>query len=579
MIKFDNLSYSFPQKDLYHNISFTLEDGQHCAFIGTSGSGKSTLIHILMDPDKYMFDGKLEISPNCRIGYVSQFYERDDAEDITVAQYIGAEFTKLQNEITSICTEMETSSDIDNLLEKYQQALDAFQAIDGDNFETNMNKQLGLADLGKLENLPVSQLSGGEFKLVQVIKEMLTQPNLIIMDEPDVFLDFENLNSLKNLINSHKGTMLVITHNRYLLNHCFNKIIHLENKLLQEFDGRYIDYNFTLLQKKIELQELAVADTEEIQRNQIIINNLRSLATTHTEAARGKSLKARKKIQERLIARRIQAPFVEIKQPDIHFTVANELEDAIVLTVKDYSVSFDEMLLNDVNFEIKSTDKVALIGPNGTGKTTLLRDIYKNSKDSIEISETIQTAFLSQLQGEMLNESETVLDDFFSLGFQTYDEISSYLSNYTFDESVLHQKIGALSGGEKNILQLAKISAGKADLLLLDEPTSHLDTYSQIALEHAIADYKGAVLMISHDFYTIVNCADYVLIIDDKTIRKMSMRKFRQMIYARHFDKDYLELEQKKKAVETKIELALKNTDFELAKVLSEELEAIIELL
>lgn len=579
MIKFDNLSYSFPQKDLYHNISFTLEDGQHCAFIGTSGSGKSTLIHILMDPDKYMFDGKLEISPNCRIGYVSQFYERDDAEDITVAQYIGAEFTKLQNEITSICTEMETSSDIDNLLEKYQQALDAFQAIDGDNFETNMNKQLGLADLGKLENLPVSQLSGGEFKLVQVIKEMLTQPNLIIMDEPDVFLDFENLNSLKNLINSHKGTMLVITHNRYLLNHCFNKIIHLENKLLQEFDGRYIDYNFTLLQKKIELQELAVADTEEIQRNQMIINNLRSLATTHTEAARGKSLKARKKIQERLIARRIQAPFVEIKQPDIHFTVANELEDTIVLTVKDYSAAFDEMLLNDVNFEIKSTDKVALIGPNGTGKTTLLRDIYKNSKDSIEINETIQTAFLSQLQGEMLDESETVLDYFFRLGFQTYDEISSYLSSYTFDESVLHQKIGALSGGEKNILQLAKISAGKADLLLLDEPTSHLDTYSQIALEQAIANYKGAVLMISHDFYTIVNCADYVLIIDDKTIRKMSMRKFRQMIYSRHFDKDYLELEQKKKAVETKIELALKNTDFELAKGLSEELEAIIELL
>lgn len=579
MIKFDNLSYSFPQKDLYHNISFTLEDGQHCAFIGTSGSGKSTLIHILMDPDKYMFDGKLEISPNCRIGYVSQFYERDDAEDITVAQYIGAEFTKLQNEITSICTEMETSSDIDNLLEKYQQALDAFQAIDGDNFETNMNKQLGLADLGKLENLPVSQLSGGEFKLVQVIKEMLTQPNLIIMDEPDVFLDFENLNSLKNLINSHKGTMLVITHNRYLLNHCFNKIIHLENKLLQEFDGRYIDYNFTLLQKKIELQELAVADTEEIQRNQMIINNLRSLATTHTEAARGKSLKARKKIQERLIARRIQAPFVEIKQPDIHFTIANNLEDAIVLTVKDYSAAFDEILLNDVNFEIKSTDKVALIGPNGTGKTTLLRDIYKNSKDSIEINETIQTAFLSQLQGEMLDETETVLDYFFRLGFQTYDEISSYLSSYTFDESVLHQKIGALSGGEKNILQLAKISAGKADLLLLDEPTSHLDTYSQIALEQAIANYKGSVLMISHDFYTIVNCADYVLIIDDKTIRKMSMRKFRQMIYARHFDKDYLELEQKKKAVETKIELALKNTDFELAKGLSEELEAIIELL
>lgn len=579
MIKIENLSYSFPQKDLYHNISFTLEEGQHCAFIGTSGSGKTTLADILMDPEKYMFDGKLEIPSNCRIGYVSQFFQLNNAKEITVSEYIGKEFMKLQNEITSICTEMETSSDIDTLLEKYQQTLDAFQAIDGDNFESNMNKQLSLADLEKLKSLPVSQLSGGEFKLIQVIKEMLTQPDLIIMDEPDVFLDFENLNSLKNLINSHKGTMLVITHNRYLLNHCFNKIIHLENKLLQEFDGRYIDYNFTLLQKKIELQELAAADTEEIQRNQNIINNLRSLATTHTEAARGKSLKARKKIQERLIARRIQAPFVEIRQPEINFTVANELADDTVLAVRNYSVAFDEMLLENVSFEIKSKEKVALIGPNGTGKTTLLREIFKNDHDSIQISENVKTAFLSQLQGEMLNESETVLDEFFGLGFQSYDEISSYLSNFSFDESVLHQKIGALSGGEKNILQLAKISAGKADLLLLDEPTSHLDTYSQLALEKAIGDYKGAVLMISHDFYTIVNCADHVLIIDDKTVRKMSMRKFRQMIYARHFDKDYLELEQKKKSVETKIELALKNNDFELAKGLSEELEAIIELL
>lgn len=579
MIKIENLSYSFPQKDLYHNITFTLEEGQHCAFIGTSGSGKSTLVDILMDPEKYMFEGKLEISHHCRIGYVSQFSQLDHTKEITVSQYIGEEFMKLQNEITSICTEMETSSDIDTLLEKYQQALDAFQAIDGDNFESNMNKQLSLADLGKQENLPVSQLSGGEFKLVQVIKEMMTQPDLIIMDEPDVFLDFENLNSLKNLINSHKGTMLVITHNRYLLNHCFDKIIHLENKLLQEFDGRFIDYNFSLLQKKIELQELAVADTEEIKRNEIIINNLRSLATTHTEAARGKSLKARKKIQERLIARRIQAPFVDIKQPEIHFTTASELDDETVLKVRDYSAVFDEMLLENVNFEIKSKEKVALIGPNGTGKTTLLRDIFKNNQDSIEINENVKTAFLSQLQGEMLNEYQTVLDEFFGLGFKTYDEISSCLSNYTFDESVLHQKIGALSGGEKNLLQLAKISAGKADLLLLDEPTSHLDTYSQIALEKAISDYKGAVLMISHDFYSIVNCADYVLIIENKTIRKMSMRKFRQMTYARHFDKDYLELEQKKKAVETKIELALKNTDFELAKVLSEELEAIIQML
>ncbi|MBU3090415.1 ATP-binding cassette domain-containing protein, partial [Clostridium gasigenes] len=140
MIKVDNLSYSFPKKDLYNNISFTLEDDQHCAFIGTNGSGKSTLIDILIDPEKYMFDGTLEKSPNCRIGYVSQFSQQDETKEITVFEYIGEEFIKLQNEMTSICSEMETSSDIDTLLEKYQQTLDAFDAINGDDFEKVINK-------------------------------------------------------------------------------------------------------------------------------------------------------------------------------------------------------------------------------------------------------------------------------------------------------------------------------------------------------------------------------------------------------------------------------------------------------
>jgi len=579
MIKVDNLSYSFPQKDLYNKISFTLEDGQHCAFIGTNGSGKSTLIDIIMDPERYMFDGKLEMDPNCRIGYVSQFSQLDKTKETTVFEYIGEEFIKLQNELISICTEMETASDIDTLLEKYQQTLDAFDAIGGDDFESNLNKKLNLANLIKHKDLMISELSGGEFKLIQVIKEMLTSPDLMIMDEPDVFLDFENLNSLKSLINSHKKIILIITHNRYLLNHCFSKILHLENMELQEFDGSYTQYNFSLLQTKIELQELAIADDEEIERNEILIKKLRSIATYNSEASKGKSLKARVKIQERLEARRIKAPFVDIKQPDICLATDNEIEETIALKVNNYSLAFDELLLENVNFEIKSTDKVALIGSNGTGKTTLLREIFKNNDASIEINSDVEVAYLSQLQGEILNESNTILEEFVGVGFKTYEEISSYISNYGFDEEVINQKIGSLSGGEKNILQLAKVSASKANMLLLDEPTSHLDTYSQIALEKAIENYNGAILMISHDYYSIINCADYVLIIDDKTIRKMSMRKFRKMIYARYFDKDYLEIEQKKKLVETKIELALKDTDFELAKKLSEKLEELIKLL
>lgn len=579
MIKVENFSYSFPQKDLYDEISFTLDEGQHCAFIGSSGSGKSTLVEILLDPERFTFDGRFEISPNCKIGYLNQFSQLVKADEITVFEYLEEEFIKLQTEIASICSIMETSSNVEVELEKYQQALDAFDAINGDNFESNINKKLNLANLSKHADRRMSDLSGGEFKLIQLIKEMLTSPDLLIMDEPDAFLDFDNLKSLKNLINSHKGTMLIITHNRYLLNHCFDKIINLENMKLEEFDGNYIDYNFSLLQRKIELQELAIVDAEEIERNEMLIDKLRFIATNNSEAAFGKSLKARVKFQERLEARRKILPYVDIKQLSISLGTDKSIEESIILKVNDYAVAFDDVLLENVNFEIESSDKVALIGANGTGKTTLLRDIYLNNNNCIELKKGIQVAYLSQLQGETLRESNSILEEFFDAGFKTREEIIAYISDYGFDPNVIDQKIRTLSGGERNILQLAKISAGSAELLLLDEPTSHLDTYSQIALEKAIKNYNGAILMISHDFYTIVNCMDYVLLIQDKTIRKMSMRKFRKTVYASFFDRDYLELEQKKTLLEMKIAMALKDSNFTLAKVLSEELEKLIEKL
>ena len=580
MIKFDKVSYSFPQKDLYTDVSFTIEEGQHCAFIGASGSGKSTLIDIIMEPEKYVFDGNVEMEPSLKIGYVSQFSQRDKDKETTVFEYIAEEFIKLENEIATLCAEMGTSDDIEILLEKYQEALDAFDAIDGDNYENNINKKLNAANLTTHKDRMISELSGGEFKLIQVIKEMLNNPDLMIMDEPDVFLDFENLNSLKNLINSHKKTILVITHNRYLLNHCFNKIIHLENTELQEFDGRYIDYNFSLLQTKIELQEMAIADEEEIARNEELIKILREKATYNADASRGRALKARVKIQERLEANRIKHPFVDIKQPYINLETNNEIEEEIIaLKTDNLGISFDEVLLQNVNFEIKSNDKVAIIGTNGVGKTTLLKQIFKNNNDAIKIDENIKLAYLSQMQSEVVNESNTILQEFYDVGFETYGEIRRYLGRYGFSSDILTQKIESLSGGEKNILQLAKVSASKANMLLMDEPTSHLDIYSQMALEKAISNYKGAILMISHDYHFIVNCADYVLLIEDKTIRKMSMRKFRKMIYANHFDKDYLQIEEKKKALEMDIASSLRDTDFERARSLSEKLEEIIKSL
>ena len=175
--------------------------------------------------------------------------------------------------------------------------------------------------------------------------------------------------------------------------------------------------------------------------------------------------------------------------------------------------------------------------------------------------------------------------EFFSSGGQeswhlfagTPAQVEDYLRGYCFDPDTLNRKVGHLSGGEKNLLQLAKLAAGNANLLLLDEPSSHLDTFAQIALEDAIGAYQGAVLMVSHDFYTIVNCADTILFVEDGTIRPMSARAFRKMIYKKHFSKDYLELELVKKDLETRIQRCLEEGDCAEAQRLCDKLTLVVE--
>lgn len=576
MIQIEKLSFGFPAKELYKNVSFILDDGQHCAFIGSNGTGKTTMVDMIMDPEKYIYEGKIIREGSDRIGYVSQFSKEEKAQETTVFEYLSEKFVENQCETEAICARMAVEEDLEPLLEAYQNLMDAFQAMDGDNYESNIHKQLKVIGLQDHVDTPLVNLSSGEYKLLQIMREMLLQPSLLIMDEPDAFLDFDNLKGLSDLINGHKGTLLVVTHNRYLLNTCFDKILHLENADIQEFDGNYIEYNNSILEKKVELQEQALEDQAEIERTVKMVQKMTDKATRIDIASFGRALKAKKTQLARAQARQIKEPFVELRQPKIQLPVVDDQvevnENSVVLKVDGYQVAFNESLLEDVSFELQAGEKIAIVGANGTGKTTLLRDIVKKANAAICLADHVEIGFLSQNQGEVLNESNTVYDEFLELGFNNRKEVAAYLADYCLEPDTLEQRIDQLSGGEQNLLQVAKIALGQANLLLLDEPSSHLDIYAQLALEKAISEYKGAVLMVSHDFYNIVNCVDRVLLVEDKSIRQVRIRTFRQKVYEKYFPKNYLEKEQKRKELELKIASALKKRDLDLAKKLCEQL-------
>ena len=307
------------------------------------------------------------------------------------------------------------------------------------------------------------------------------------------------------------------------------------------------------------------------------MERIREDATEVIDPRLGRTLKGKVSYLNRLVIRQIKAHFVEIRQPDIRLPEVDAPEEPVeLLRLEDYSLAFEEKLLEAVSFAVHSGEKVALVGANGTGKTSMLREIWKNDHPAIHFSEEAVPAFFSQLHAEILTEQNTIYREFLDIGFDTHAQVEEYLQKYCFDPDTLNRKVGQLSGGEKNLLQLAKLAAGKANLLLLDEPSSHLDTFAQIALEDAIAAYKGAVLMVSHDFYTIVNCADTILFVENGSIRPMSARAFRKMIYKKHFSKEYLELELLKKDLETRISRSLEAGDCVEAQRQCDKLAAVV---
>ncbi|MCQ2551263.1 MAG: ATP-binding cassette domain-containing protein [Clostridia bacterium] len=550
MIKVENLSYGFPSKDLYNKISFEILPRQKYALVGANGSGKSTLLDMLTSSKDYLYDGSINIDPDARIGYAYQFDTSKKSEDISVMDFLSERYIQLEEKINETFPLME--SDPEKGMELYQQLLDIKDAMDGDNFEANILKTLHSVGMTYLKDFKLPDISGGEFKVLQVMSEMLVKPNLLILDEPDAFLDFGNINSLVKLINDYEGTMLVATHNRYLLNHCFDHILHLENGALNCYEGNYTNYRAYILKEKLRLKKLSIDDEKEIERTQELVETLRARATDMVNPVIGKSVHAKQSQLDRLKARKIDSPFIQTRRPKITLPIINTEESKVVLKTED--------------FELVSGEKVAIAGDNGSGKTTALKDI---------LSSHINASYgvMRQIQGDL--DLEKTTHELLLPYFKNEKEILSYLKGYCLEDIDIYTKVRNLSGGEYNLLQVVMLSLSSAELLILDEPTSHLDIYAQQALEEALKAYKGTVLMVSHDFYLITNVADYVLYTEDNQLTRMRSRKFRKMVYDKYFSPEYFELDRKKQEIEKNINDAYEREDLEKVEKLCEDMEKV----
>ena len=526
LIEFNNVSFGYPDKDLYDSISFTIEPGDHTVLIGSNGSGKSTLLRLMMTEEKYTYEGTIRRTPHLSIGYVSQFIEHE-MTDVRVFDFLAEPFVAKQQKSDELAAKMGEAEDPEPLYAQFQAILDWMEAKDGYNYEVNIRKQLAAAGLADIEGNSMREISGGEFKLLYIMKSMLLKPQLLIMDEPDVFLDFENLIGLTKLINSYDGTILAVTHSRLLLSQCFDQILHIENQQLQDYAGTFAEYSRWLLENRIDLFERARDYSNYIDAQQKLVEKLRKSAEFTSDPKKGRQLQARKKLVERMRNLRGEDPFLE--HHEYEFALPEVSAEANrILAVEDYSLAYDDkVLLQDVSFEVRRGDRIALVGANGTGKSSLLRDIYG-----------------------MLQER--------GLGNET-----SF-----FRQIVENDSAEKLSGGERNLRQLREICDSGCSILLLDEPTSHLDCYAQAALEKALQAYRGTIIMVSHDFFTVTGCADRILLLEKGTIRETSGRAYRKSIYRQYFDSDVFEAERQRLETEEKVKALIRKGKFDDARAL-----------
>ena len=512
LLTLQNVTKAFGLNVILNNVSLTLKEGQRLGLVGVNGSGKSTLMKIIAG-DMPLDSGEISLLRGTQVGFLTQ--QADITSDLTVVEELSRVFdprkkmeAKLRDLETQMAENHENAALLDELSREYTRLTDRFEQQGG--YEWPSRIQGVLAGLGfskKRQSQPASLLSGGEKTRLCLARILLMQPELLMLDEPTNHLDLAATQWLEDTLRKYKGTVIVISHDRYFLNAVCDCMAELSMTHLTQYSGNYDAF---MQQRQMNLERQMkeyVMQQKEIARQQAIIDRYRMYN-------REKSIKAAESREKRLEKIELIEKPVDEQRVRFSFEARRRTGDD-VLMAKNLSKGFEgRTLFRNFDLHLRAGDRVAVIGPNGIGKTTLLRILVKElAPDTGEVryGANVDVGYYDQHQAGLTME-KTVMDELWDdFPRMEPDEVRSVLALFLFMGDDVFQKIETLSGGERGRVALAKLMLRKDNLLLLDEPTNHLDMDSREVLEGALDGFTGTILTVSHDRYFINRVANRVI--------------------------------------------------------------------